>query len=138
MAGEHLLDELGRFDGDAEILQAWRDGMAPEPALLVSEWADRHRMLGSRDSAEPGPYRTARTPYLREVMDALVEGKANKVIAFDLGISARTVEVYRANVMEKLGVFSFADALRIAFAAGLGSQKNWLEAHTLIVPRGRD
>ena len=45
--------------------------MAPEPALLVSDWADKHRMLGSRDSAEPGPYRTARTPYLREVMDAL-------------------------------------------------------------------
>jgi hypothetical protein len=37
MAGEHLLEELGRFEGDAEILQAWRDGMAPEPALLVSE-----------------------------------------------------------------------------------------------------
>jgi hypothetical protein len=60
MVGEHLLDELGRFEGDAEILQAWRDGMAPEPALLVSEWADKHRVLGSRGSAEPGPWRTAR------------------------------------------------------------------------------
>jgi hypothetical protein len=37
MIGERLLDELGRFDGDAEILQSWRDGMAPEPALLVHE-----------------------------------------------------------------------------------------------------
>jgi len=34
MGGERLLDELGRFDGDAEILQSWRDGMAPEPTLL--------------------------------------------------------------------------------------------------------
>ena len=74
----------------------------------------------------------------QEVLDGLACGYPNKTIAYDLGISARTVEVYRANVMEKLGVFSFADALRIAFAAGLGSQKNWLEAHTLIVPRGRD
>jgi hypothetical protein len=71
MGGERLLDELGRFDGDAEILQSWRDGMAPEPALLVSEWADRHRVLSSRGSAEPGPWRTTRTPYLKEVMDAL-------------------------------------------------------------------
>ena len=69
--GEHLLEELGGFDGAAEILRAWREGMAPEPALLVSEWADRHRVLGSRGSAEPGPWRTARAPYLQAVMDAL-------------------------------------------------------------------
>lgn len=71
----------------------------------------------------------------REVLDGLACGYPNKTIAYDLGISARTVEVYRANVMEKLGVNSFADALRIAFAAGLGSERNWLEAHTLIAPR---
>lgn len=73
----------------------------------------------------------------KEVLDGLACGYPNKTIAYDLGISARTVEVYRANVMEKLAVTSFADALRIAFAAGLGSQKNWLEAHTLIVHRGQ-
>ena len=71
MTGEQIIAELGGFDGAAEILQAWRDGMAPEPALLVSDWADKHRMLGSRGSAEPGPWRTFRTPYLRDVMDAL-------------------------------------------------------------------
>jgi two-component system response regulator FixJ len=71
----------------------------------------------------------------REVLDGLACGYPNKTIAYDLGISARTVEVYRANVMEKLAVQSFADALRIAFAAGLGSQKSWLETHTLIVQR---
>lgn len=74
----------------------------------------------------------------QEVLDGLACGYPNKTIAYDLGISARTVEVYRANVMEKLAVTSFADALRIAFAAGLGSQKNWLEAHTLIVQRGQN
>lgn len=65
----------------------------------------------------------------REVLDGLACGYPNKTIAYDLGISARTVEVYRANVMEKLQVNSFADALRIAFAAGLGSEGAWLEAH---------
>ena len=69
----------------------------------------------------------------REVLDGLACGYPNKTIAYDLGISARTVEVYRANIMEKLAVTSFADALRIAFAAGLGSQKTWLETHTLII-----
>lgn len=69
-----------------------------------------------------------------EVLDGLACGYPNKTIAYDLGISARTVEVYRANVMEKLGVNSFADALRIAFAAGLGSERRWLESHTLIAP----
>ena len=59
------------FDGAEDVLRAWCAGISPEPALVVSEWADRHRMLGSRGSAEPGPWRTERTPYLREVMDAL-------------------------------------------------------------------
>ena len=45
--------------------------LRPPPQLTVSEWAERHRMLGSRASAEPGPWRTNRTPYLRDVMDAL-------------------------------------------------------------------
>jgi phage terminase large subunit GpA-like protein len=47
------------------------DGLRPEPPLTVSEWADKHRRLGSKASAEPGPWRTNRTPYLREPMDCL-------------------------------------------------------------------
>ena len=50
----------------------------------------------------------------REVMDALVEGKANKAIAFDLGISARTVEVYRANAMMKMHAKTLSDLVRMA------------------------
>lgn len=57
----------------------------------------------------------------REVLDGLARGLPNKTIGYDLGISARTVEVHRANVMTKLGVPSFAEALRIAFAARLGA-----------------
>lgn len=57
----------------------------------------------------------------REVLDGLARGLPNKTIAYDLGISSRTVEVHRANVMSKLHVRSLSDALRIAFAAGLGS-----------------
>lgn len=46
-------------------------GLAPDPLLTVSDWADAHRMLTSRSSMERGPWRTSRTPYLREVMDSL-------------------------------------------------------------------
>lgn len=65
----------------------------------------------------------------REVLDGLACGYPNKTIAYDLGISARTVEVYRANVMAKLDVASFAEALRLAFAAGLGNEANWRQTH---------
>jgi len=67
----------------------------------------------------------------REVLDGLACGYPNKTVAYDLGISTRTVEVYRANVMSKLAVSNFADALRIAFAAGLGSEAEWKRAHSV-------
>lgn len=53
------------------VREGWSEGIRPEPRLLVSEWADRYRQLPMKSSAEPGPWRTARTPYLREIMDAL-------------------------------------------------------------------
>lgn len=53
----------------------------------------------------------------RDVLDGLVKGFPNKTIAYDLGISPRTVEIYRANMMEKLRVRSLSEALRIAFIA---------------------
>jgi two-component system, LuxR family, response regulator FixJ len=58
----------------------------------------------------------------REVLNALATGCPNKVIAFDLGISVRTVEVHRARMMKGLGVRQFAEAIRIAvLAGGLGA-----------------
>lgn len=57
----------------------------------------------------------------QDVLQGLAQGFPNKTIAYDLGISPRTVEVHRANLMSKLGVHSLSDALRIAFAAGLGA-----------------
>lgn len=56
----------------------------------------------------------------RDVLEGLVRGHPNKTIAYDLGISPRTVEIHRANLMMKLGVPSLSEALRIAFAAGVG------------------
>ena len=55
----------------------------------------------------------------REVMQLLVDGKINKVIAAQLGISTRTVEAHRAHIMEKLQAKSLSDVVRIALQAGL-------------------
>ena len=55
----------------------------------------------------------------RDVLEGLIAGKANKVIAFDLGISPRTVEIYRANVMTKTGANSLPELVRMALLAGL-------------------
>ncbi len=59
----------------------------------------------------------ALTPRERDVLIGLVRGQPNKITAYDLGISTRTVEVHRANLMHKLEVGSLSDVLRIAFAA---------------------
>ena len=59
------------------------------------------------------------SPRETDVLKGLIEGRSNKIIAFELDISPRTVEIYRANLMEKLEVRSLSEALRIAFAAGL-------------------
>ncbi|HSX55536.1 MAG TPA: LuxR C-terminal-related transcriptional regulator, partial [Sphingomonas sp.] len=59
----------------------------------------------------------------REVLEGLAQGYPNKTIAYYLGISPRTVEVHRANIMAKLQTRSLSGALRIAFAAGMGGNR---------------
>ena len=58
------------------------------------------------------------TPREREVMALVVDGKANKVIAIDLGLSERTVEIHRANVMEKMGARSVAHLVKMHLILG--------------------
>ncbi len=60
------------------------------------------------------------TPRERDVLVGLVDGFTNKMIAESLDISPRTVEIHRANLMEKLDAPSLSNVLRIAFAAGVG------------------
>jgi two-component system response regulator FixJ len=55
----------------------------------------------------------------RDVLKGLVAGHANKQIAFDLGISPRTIEIYRANLMTKMHAASLSDLVRMALVAGL-------------------
>lgn len=59
------------------------------------------------------------SPRERDVLEGVVAGKPNKVIAHELEISPRTVEIYRANLMTKTGARNIAELMRIALAAGL-------------------
>lgn len=61
------------------------------------------------------------SPREQDVLRGLIHGHPNKTIAYDLGISHRTIEVHRANLMDKLKARSLSEALRIAFAAGLAN-----------------
>jgi two-component system response regulator FixJ len=95
---------------------------AREDLLAVLEQADaritsRHAEDEQRELAR-GKLAVL-TPREYEVFNELARGLPNKSIGFDLGISSRTVEIHRANVMRKLRVHSFPEALRIAFAAGM-------------------
>ena len=61
----------------------------------------------------------ALSPRERQVLDGLIAGNPNKTIAFDLGISPRTVEVYRANLMTKMDAGSLSELVRMAIVAGV-------------------
>ena len=69
------------FDtAESAVESAWKRGLAPDPVLTVDDWANRHRMLSSVASAEPGRWSSTRTPYLAEVMAALsVTSRAERV-----------------------------------------------------------
>lgn len=64
---------------NAAIGSAVRNFRPPED-LTVAEWADRHRRLSPENSAEAGPWRTSRTPYLREPMEAFTDPKIRKIV----------------------------------------------------------
>ncbi len=70
---------------EAAVAGAWSDGYRPDPLLTVSEWADRYRVLSQKAASEPGRWRTERTPYLREIMDALSTSSPVQRVVFMKG-----------------------------------------------------
>lgn len=94
------------FDDEALIASVRR--VLEEQADAIEEDGERSGVLARLESL------SARE---REVLDGLVAGHANKVIAYDLGISPRTVEVYRANVMTKMEARSLSELVRMTVLA---------------------
>lgn len=77
---------LAREEYDKEheqLLKEWYfDALKPVPILQVSEWADQYRVLTTKTSAEPGQWRTSRTPYSKEIMDCLSDNHPAREVIF--------------------------------------------------------
>ncbi|MGE3692088.1 MAG: response regulator transcription factor [Novosphingobium sp.] len=115
---------------------------ARDDVLEVLRQADA-RIASAQAEAEQRNRATARLEVLTsreyEVLNELARGLPNKTIGYDLGISSRTVEIHRANLMRKLDVRSFPDALRIAFSAGMPfdpAKSEGSEHETVVAPPG--
>lgn len=91
----------------------------------IEEAAARHSALQAERDRNAAFTELARslTPREREVMDLVVSGRHNWEIAESLGISSRTVEVHKARVMQKLGVDSIAQLIRISLGASSEAEK---------------
>lgn len=94
---------------DDEVLLTSIHRVLEQATRATSADADRREFVARLESLSPRE---------RDVVDGLVKGHANKVIAFDLGISPRTVEVYRANAMTKMQADSLSELVRIVMTAG--------------------
>jgi len=103
-----VVDFLEKPFDDEHLLQAVRS------ALDARERDDQQQAEKRRFEA----MLEGLSPREQEVLRGVIEGKPNKVIAYDLGISPRTVEVYRANVMTKTGASGLSELVRMALLAG--------------------
>jgi two-component system response regulator FixJ len=102
-----VADFIEKPFNDETLLAAVRQAMAHE-ADEQAERDARSELLARIESLSGRE---------REVLDGLVAGRSNKVIAFDLGISPRTIEIYRANLMTKMGASGLSDLVRMALIA---------------------
>ena len=114
----------------AMAVQAMRAGAADfleKPVSRERLLASLARAIGSRRNAQQGERERsdigarlgALTERERQVLEQLVMGRTNKVAAHELGISSRTVEVYRRNVMAKMGADSLSHLVRMTLVAGI-------------------
>jgi two-component system response regulator FixJ len=93
-------------------------------ASIEAALANSGRGRTDREAAAEAAERIATlSPRERQVLDALVAGQPSKVIAHNLGISVRTVEVHRARMLERLGTRRLAEAIRLAVLADLAPDR---------------
>lgn len=140
MNGVELLVEITKLESGVPVILISGDG---DLALAISamkagavdfiekpfankdflERVDRALCLGKRSRSDRDAVRIARgmlaqlTKREANVLDQLLSGRSNKLVAFELGISPRTVEIHRAHIMRKMNVRSVSDLVRIALVA---------------------
>jgi len=141
MDGLELLARLGELAIDLPVIVVTGHGDVPTAVRAMNAGAvdfiekpiDETQLFAAIDTAlaesKPGAQDRAAaeatdkmailSPRERQVLEAIALGRPNKLIAYDLGISVRTVEVHRAHMLDRLGVRNIAEAIRIAVMAAL-------------------
>jgi two-component system response regulator FixJ len=144
MSGLELQEEVARRHLDLPVIIMTGHGDVPLAVRAMKAGAvdflekpfDEEKMLTSvRRALEIGSKARSRvaeakaaknllaslTPRERGVLDKLVQGRSNKVVAYELGISPRTVEIHRAHIMGKMEASSLSDLVRVVLAAEQGN-----------------
>lgn len=142
MTGLELLEELIKrgiampviiITGHGDVPLAVRAMRAGAIDFIEKPFSDEILLAGVQRALEAGQrdrYRTAEvqhalaliaqlTPRERQVLEQLVAGRSNKLAAYELSISPRTIEIHRARIMDKLNARSLSDLVRTALAASL-------------------
>ena len=88
-------------------------------AAVQAAFRDGAQTVRADEAAQAAQRLAGLSPRERQVLEGIVAGKPNKVIAYDLGISIRTVEVHRARLLTRLGTHSMAKAIRFAVLAAI-------------------
>jgi len=99
-----------------------------DPDELVAAVRGALQRRGRQEARDPTPREAARrlsslSAREQEVLNGLLSGQPNKIIAFEIGISPRTVEVHRANLMRKAGARNLSDLVRLTMIAAKGSSE---------------
>jgi FixJ family two-component response regulator len=122
MSGLEVQQHLNRMGSMLPVIFITGHGDVPMAVQAMKEGAFEFVQKPFRDQenrsslalrADVAQRLAALTPRERQVMDMVVDGAANKVIAIDLGLSERTVEIHRAKVMEKMGARSVAHLVKL-------------------------
>jgi two-component system, LuxR family, response regulator FixJ len=140
MDGLELQEEIGRrgielpviiMTGHGDVPLAVRAMKAGAVDFIEKPFGDEHLLdcidralrIGEQKQGKTAEFRAAQeliallTPRERHVLDQLVAGRSNKIAAYELGISPRTIEIHRAHIMDKMNARSLSDLVRIAIAA---------------------
>ena len=107
--------------GAADFIEKPFDDERLIASLRTAMAAEAEHGARAREQAEIRRRFDALSTREHEVLDGLVAGNPNKIIAYELGISPRTVEVYRANVMQKMQAGSLSELVRMVLLNGLAS-----------------